>query len=181
MATTINDLKLYYSGGKKDLDVISESYLSLGGYRRSVTLPNAVNHNLFEEVTVGDAYDGIIDFRCIYLRNNHLSLPMMNLKLYIADKKDYEKIEFGVAIPTSNTGYVQLLNRVDEQPYGVTFYEAYTIGDAVVLKSSIASQEMLALYFRRTIKDYLTLKTEYEIANPGLTFTKFLTIQTSNW
>lgn len=150
--TSINDLLLYYSGGSFNLDVVNSGYLSLGGYRSSIILPNNSEDALFEEITVTDAVIGRIDIRCIYVRNNNATDSMNTLKLYISGKGNYEKIYFGISIPAdTSVGYVQKLSSRFEEPYGVTFVEAYDIGSAGTIATLLNAQTMIALWLKREI------------------------------
>lgn len=152
----IEDFKIYLSGGKSDGDANNIPSSSLGGYRSAFMVRNGIPNNLFDEVAVKNAYNGYTDYRCVFLKNANLTEDILNLKLWIENKKVYEKIYFGVSIPNNN--YVQLLQSSRDVPYGIQFYEAYTSNDKLTIQATFTKNTMVALWLKREIIDFTALK-----------------------
>jgi len=152
----IEDFKIYLSGGKSDGDANNIPSSSLGGYRSAFMVRNGILNNIFDEVAVKNAYNGYTDYRCLFIKNANLTTDIVNLYLWISGKKVYEKISFGVSIPNEN--YVQLLQSSKDVPYGIQFYEAYTLGTKLKIKDTFTKNTMIALWLKREIIDFTTLK-----------------------
>lgn len=73
------DIVLTYSGGKLNDTPIS----SLGGEASPVLIETGIN-NLFDDVTPREADDGLTDYRCFYVFNQHEDETIFNIKSWIS-------------------------------------------------------------------------------------------------
>ena len=151
MATTSNDLKIYYSGATAAGGVQDNPLKSLDGFRSAVIVPNSRVDNLFDSVGMLETKDGQETCYCVILKNNHITDAIENLNLYISGKQTFETIKFGVSIPAVTDGEVQLMASPYELPYNVDFYEAYTVGTKLTLIASLTAGKTIALWLNRII------------------------------
>lgn len=166
MATTENDLKIYYSGASELGEAQNLSIKSLGGYRSIVRVPNARFDNIFDEVGIYEANKGQEIYRCLFLKNEHATDAMLNLSLWIEGVQEFEKIEFGVSIPNFGEGetdlgtpqygggsFVQLLDSQYDMPYNVDFVEANEELEKVELFVELRAGRCIVLWLRRIIEE----------------------------
>ena len=149
---------IYYSGAISNEQMQGDPSKSLGGYRSSVFISNSMLNKLFDELGISEMNNGQSVYRCIFIKNNHNTESINNLSLYITGKKDFETIKFGISIPNSNESAVQFLNSQESQPFNITWYEAYTEEDCVILKSVLTSNSMIALWINREIQPNSSLR-----------------------
>jgi hypothetical protein len=151
MATQASDLKIFYSGAKEGVAIQDSPLDSLGGFRSSVVVPNGRLDSLFDEVGIHEATVGQDICRAVYIKNISAVDPIVGLTLFIAGKKDYEQMRFGVSIPLNELTPVQLLQNQDELPYNIQFEEAYTFADRVELIPSLLPGSSIVLWLNRVI------------------------------
>lgn len=150
MPTTAQDFKLYYSGGIQINEFQNSSLLSIGGFKSEVIIPNSKFNNLFDEVGIYEISQEQETTRCIFIKNEHATDAMDNISLWMEDKKDFEKILFGVSIPNDDE-LVQMLDSQFDSPYNVEFVEAYTLLDKVILIPTLLAGKSIALWVKRQI------------------------------
>lgn len=93
MAIISTDIQYRLSGGAGNSDPAA----SLGGAKSSVTATN-----YFDDVSSAEATSGDVEYRCIYVHNNHGTLTLIGSKIWIQTNT-----------PSSDTtveGYSSLLN-----------------------------------------------------------------------
>lgn len=78
MAVIASELKFYLSGGAANTD----PELSVGGVISNSEVVSTVN-GLFTSVSAAQAASGLIDYRCIYLRNTNLVDTVDAMKIWI--------------------------------------------------------------------------------------------------
>ncbi len=94
---TAQNLVFYFSGGTTINT--TTNYLSRGGARSNNIVPNGVLGGAWDNVAIGEATAGEVEFRCFYLYNNHTSLTAYGLKLYI--KRQLQRGQIQIALGTS--------------------------------------------------------------------------------
>ena len=157
MIVSVDKLKLYYSGASALGQMQDNAFKSLGGFRSGVMIPNASFNNIFDEIGKQELGEGQQVCKCIFIKNEDPTNAITNLNLYITGNQSFEKIKFGVSIPTDETIPVQFMNSQNELPYNVIFYEAYTVGNAVILSSSIVAGKLISLWIIREIDAQTTI------------------------
>lgn len=153
---TENEFGLYYSGANSNEQIQEDPNKSLGGYRSFVLLNNDSFNNLFDELGMNELNEGCTNYRCIFIKNNNTTENINNLSLFITGKKDFEKIKFGISKPKDNISAVQFLNNQESKPYNVTFYEAYSEEDKIILIEELEPNDILALWLCREVNPGVT-------------------------
>lgn len=91
-----NDIIFYLSGGVANLDPNN----SLGGEISTQIISNSIN-NLFNSVSVDDATEGLIDYRCFYIKNTNNTDTLYNAFLYLSNQfSGGSTIEIGISKET---------------------------------------------------------------------------------
>jgi len=80
MAIGANDIVFVYSGGTANNDPAE----SLGGDPSAIVIGNLLN-NLFPDTQKESAGTGKVDYRCIYIFNNHSTDSLFDVSLYMAN------------------------------------------------------------------------------------------------
>lgn len=87
-----SDIKFYYSNGDTTPPNCNAA-LSLGGERSTCELTD-----LFGDLTSTQSRRGLVDYRCFYVKNTHLTETLREAKLYIDfEKKSGSFIDLGIA------------------------------------------------------------------------------------
>src|SRR6187551_2668402 len=95
MAITTSDLLIRLSGGSGN----SDPNASLGGaMSTSTTVTDNTTHNLFDQVTGTESNAGDIEYRGIYLLNNHGSLSATSTKTYISSNTSSANTSLDMAL-----------------------------------------------------------------------------------
>lgn len=90
--TTSNDISVVLSGGSTNLN----PNLSLGGNPSSAPISNGTLNNLFDDVSPDEAFEGMEDYRCIYIFNDG-DTTIYNLKIHLQEEVEGGgSIELGV-------------------------------------------------------------------------------------
>lgn len=155
------DIQYRLSGGAAN----SNANASLGGAKSSVAVPSA----LFDDVSSAESAAGDVEYRCIYVHNNHGSLTLQNAVLWIQTNTTGNRIAIGVGSSAVN-GTEQTVANEDTAPSGVTFSQPASKGAGIALGNIPAGQHR-AVWERRTIaastpaaNDTYTLRVEGDTA-----------------
>lgn len=76
---TSNDIMFYHSGGLLNND----PELDLGGDASAFQLSPVALNNLFNDLTAKESRYGLIDYRCIYIFNDHSTETLRNAKVFL--------------------------------------------------------------------------------------------------
>jgi hypothetical protein len=132
MPISASDINFYYSGGANN----SDPKKSLGGDISNIKIPNNTLHNLFDIVTSDQSQNGITDYRCIYVRNDHATLTLMNSKVYISANTPDPDTTILIGLGIAGIGSAEpAISNENTKPSGVIFsspekeQDALTIGD----------------------------------------------------
>ena len=143
MAILSTDLKYRFSGGAAN----SSPAASIGGVISSVDVTGV----LFDDVTSAEALAGDINYRCIYVRNNHGSLTALSTKIWIQVNTPSTEtiVDIGLGAAAINATETATANEATA-PSSVSFTNptneagALTIGD-------IPFGQYKAVWIRRTV------------------------------
>ena len=95
MAVTASDIKFYLSGGGSN----TSGDASIGGAISSTEIPAYVMDGLMDQVSGKESKDGDINYRIIYLKNNHATDDALNVELYFdQDATNKQRNDAGVLI-----------------------------------------------------------------------------------
>lgn len=139
---TSSDLKVLLSGGASNADPDA----SLGGAVSSVELVDNTLNNLFDTVVGQESQTGDKEYRCIYIKNNHATLSLINPVVYVASQTTSETTDLKISVATETGSPVQSLPNENTQPSGQTFVLADGESNAISLGSDLAPGEVKALW-----------------------------------
>lgn len=143
MAIASGDIVFRHSGGSANSDPL----LSLGGAKSSFSAAATI----FDKVDGDESDVGDVEFRCIYVRNNHGSLTLRNAVAWVSSDTPQEKTRIELGLGSS------LLNEVEQTvategsaPAGVAFLPAATKSGGIAL-GNIPPGQTRAVWLRRTV------------------------------
>lgn len=163
MPIVASDIKYRLSGGTLNSDPL----LSIGGAKSQV---DAVNY--FDDVASSEAVAGDIEYRCLYVHNNHSTLTLTGAKVFIQTQTPSADTDVAIGLGQSAIGGTEP-SAADEQtaPAGVTFSAPSSFA-AGLLIGDIPPGSHKAVHVRRTINasavavtDNFTLRVQGE-TNP---------------
>lgn len=143
------DIEFRYSGGTGNTDPTA----ALGGAMSTAgggVIDNAVLHDLFDLVTSAESTAGDIEYRGIYIKNNHGSLTLTDARIYFTTGSD--DLDIALADEAVDTTIETIANE-GTAPVGPTFSHPTTYAGGLQLNSStgLASQSFKGVWVRRTI------------------------------
>jgi hypothetical protein len=138
MAIASTDIIQRLSGGASNATAIT----SLGGAKSS----NAAPAGLFDTVTAAQATAGLVEYRCVYIHNNHGTLTLIGATANIqSDTPDATSIiDIGLGTSAVN-GTEQTVGSETTAPTSVTF------GAGPITLGDIPAGQHQAIWLRRTI------------------------------
>lgn len=74
-----SDIQFHHSGGASNND----PELDLGGEISSFTISSTPLNNLFDDINSQQSREGLVDYRCFYVKNNHGTETLRNAKLWM--------------------------------------------------------------------------------------------------
>jgi len=163
MPIVSSDIKYRLSGGASNADPL----LSIGGAKSSVDASN-----YFDDVSSAEALAGDVEYRCIYIHNNHGTLTMLGAKVWIQTQTPSADTDVAIGLGTSAIGGTETAV-ADEStaPAGVTFSQPSSFAGGLTV-GDIPPGQGKALWVRRTINsaaaaasDNFTLRTQCD-TNP---------------
>lgn len=160
MPILASDLKYRLSGGAANTDPNA----SLGGAKSSTDVPL----NLFDDVSSAEASAGDTEYRCVYIHNNHGSLPLQNAVVWVQSQTPSTDTSVAIGVGSSATnGVEQTVANENTAPASVTFASPSTKVAGLVLGNIPAGQHK-AIWVRRDVaasaqaynNDTFTLRVE---------------------
>lgn len=153
MAILTTDIKCYLSGGAAN----TNPNLSLGGQRSNTAMDLAtLLNNLWDDVAGSEASAGDTEYRCVYLGQEHASLPWQTPSWWL--KTDViAPAEIAIALgldPAGNgdgrtTGVATSIANESSAPAGVSFSKPVTQGTGLA-PGNINASNYRALWIRRS-------------------------------
>lgn len=118
MVVEQSDIHFRLSGGSSNAVVNN----SLGGAMSSASITNASFENMFDSVSNGEATVGDTEYRCFYVRNNHVSDELTSTVIWIASSTVSTNDEVDIGLGTSAiNGTEQIVPNESTAPAGVSF------------------------------------------------------------
>ena len=143
MAILSTDLKYRLSGGAANADPT----LALGGAVSSVD----ASASIFDNVLSAEASAGDIEYRCIYIKNNHGTLTALTPKIWIQVNTPATDTTVDIGLGTSAiNGTEQTVANENTAPAGVTFSAPANLAAGIAL-SDLAPGATRAVWVRRTV------------------------------
>ncbi len=165
------DIQYRLSGGAAN----ANPNLSFGGVMSSTAWAGGALHDLFDQISGSENTGSTIDYRCVYVRNNHATLQWQTVLAWLsAEVAGGANIAIGldpaVAGNGSTTGVAATVANETTAPAGVTFTSPTTKAGGIALGSVNATLGR-AIWIRRTATnsaaqsaDGFTLSTEGDSA-----------------
>lgn len=144
MAITATDILLRLSGGASN----SSQAAALGGIMSTTTVASG---SIFDDVSSAESAAGDIEYRCIYVLNNHGTLSLDNAIAWLTANTPSATttVDIGVGSAALNATE-QTVADENTAPTGITFVPAASVGAAIALGSIPAGQRR-SIWIRRTV------------------------------
>lgn len=143
MAILTSDIVYRLSGGAAN----SDPNASLGGAKSSVV----AGSNLFDDKSSAEAAAGRVEYRCVYIHNNHGSLTYLSPKVWIQTNTPSADTTVDIGLGTSAVnGTEQTVANETTAPVGVTFSAPSSYAGGLSIADIPAGQSM-AVWVRLTV------------------------------
>lgn len=159
MPIVASDIKYRLSGGAANTDANA----SLGGAKSTTDVPAGY----FDNVSSAEASAGDVEYRSIYVHNNHGSLTMLGAKIWIESNTPSAETNADIGLGTSAiNGTEQTVANESTAPSGVSFSAPTNLAGGLAL-GDIPPGQHKAVWVRRTVtagaaaaNDGFTLRTQ---------------------
>lgn len=166
MPIVASDLKWYLSGGSGNTDPNA----ALGGARSTTQWAGGVLHDLFDAVSGDENAASDVEYRCVYVRNEHATLTATAGKLWIVSEvSGGTSLALALAGEGVN-GTAEVVANENTAPVGEVF-TAPTTKAAGLTMPDLAPNAFQAVWVRRTAAntaavnaDGGTLRVEFDTA-----------------
>lgn len=170
MAIVATDILYKYSvAAAAGNTTASAQATSLGDQISTTQITDNVLNNVFDDVSGDDNAGSVVDYRCVFVHNNHGSLTYQGVKLWMASEvAGGTSFSIGVdpaaasALASGATQAATIANELSA-PAGVTFTAPTTKGAGVTI-GDLAPGQVRAFWIRRTAANTAALN------NDGATF-----------
>jgi hypothetical protein len=158
MPIVSSDIQYRLSGGAANAD----PSVSLGG-----ALSSTAASNYFDDVSSAEAASGDIEYRCIYVRNNHGTLTLLGAKIWIQTNTPSPDTDVAIGLGTSAvSGTEQTVTDENTAPAGVIFSAPSSLAGGLSI-GDLGPGAHKAVWVRRTVNaaaaayaDSFTLRTQ---------------------
>lgn len=141
------DIQYRLSGGAANANVNA----SLGGAKSSTVMTQGTVGNLFDTISSAETAAGDVEYRCIYVHNNHGTLTLQNAVLWVTANTPDANTDAAVALGSSAVGGTeQTIADEGTAPTGVTFSAPTTKGTGLAI-GNIPAGSHKAIWLRRTV------------------------------
>jgi len=111
MSVQSSDIKFYLTGASSDAGAQADPNLALGDYRSSTEVVDAVEENLYDNVSNTERISGDTEYRCFCIKNTNGIDSLENAVIWIATDtgNGEDDISFAVEVPNGGdiSGYAQ--------------------------------------------------------------------------
>lgn len=160
------DIEYRLSGGAANTSPAA----ALGGAMSTAgggVITSAALHNLFDAVTGDEAAAGDVEYRGIYIRNNHGTLTLLDPKIWISSLSSSADTELDIALADEGVSVaMETIANESTAPVGPSFTRPTTKG-AGLAPGDIAAAGYIGVWVRRTVtagasaaNDTATLRVE---------------------
>lgn len=137
------DIKYRLSGGASNTDPAA----ALGGAKSSTDAASTI----FDDVSSAEATAGDIEYRCIYVHNNHGSLTLQGAKVWIQTQTPSADTDVAIGLGSSAVnGTEQTVANEGTAPTSVTFSAPSSFAGGLTIGDIPAGQHK-AVWVRRTV------------------------------
>lgn len=143
MPIVSTDIKYRLSGGASNTDPAA----ALGGVKSSTDAASTI----FDDVSSAEATAGDIEYRCIYVHNNHGSLTLQGAKVWIQTQTPSADTDVAIGLGSSAVnGTEQTVANESTAPTSVTFSAPSSFAGGLTIGDIPAGQHK-AVWVRRTV------------------------------
>lgn len=152
MPVASSDIKYHHSGAASLNAAQTEPDKSLGGFRASTEVTDNVDNNLFDDVTGAEHTAGDVEYRCIYVKNNHGSISLTSAVVWIQSDTSGADSDLSIAVGTAAVnGKEQEVANESTAPSGVSWSDAAVSRATGLALGTLGAGEHKAVWLRRTI------------------------------
>lgn len=167
MAIVAGDIltKLSVKTGSAGNSTSSTPAGSLGKYISTTAISGTALNNIFDDVSGQENFDSDVEYRCVFVHNNHATLPLQNAVVYIASQVSGGAVAAisvdSVASSVVGASSAQALEVTDENtaPAAISFSAPSTRGTGLSL-GTIAAGSVKAFWIRRTAANTAALNND---------------------
>lgn len=167
MAITATDIKFKFSvkTGSAGDSTAGTAAGSLGKYVSTTEITDATLNNLFDDVTGDENAASDVEYRCIFVHNDHATLTLQSSVMWIsaevAGGTDVAIAADGIGATPKGQAGAQADEVADEStaPSGESFSSPTTKGGGISL-GDIAAGEVYAIWVRRTAANTAALDND---------------------
>lgn len=148
MPVATSDLKWLLSGDSGNTD----ENLSLGSGRSSTEVVfSPILNNLFDNVTADESALGVVEYRCIYLQNDHATDSIDDVVVWINSQTPSPNTAIAIGLdPAGKNGTADAISPSTEAPTGVTFSAPSEAPSGLAI-GLLQAQDVYPLWIRRTV------------------------------
>jgi hypothetical protein len=148
VAILSTDIQFRLSGGSSNTNVDA----ALGGAMSSTAIVDATLQNLFDQVTGAESAAGDIEYRCMYVRNGHATLPLTTAKIWISTNTPASDTTVDIALGgEGDNGTAETVATESAAPVGETFSAPTSYATGLSLGSSFAAGHSYPVWVRWSI------------------------------
>lgn len=147
------DIKRYLSGGPTNTD----PDLSLGDEISATEISSTPLNNLFDNVSAAERASGKIDYRCIYVKNEHVTSTLSGTKVFVSTQTPSTDTVVAIALDPagvgdgSSTGVAELIPDELTAPVNATFSPPNNTYETALVIGNLDPGECRAIWVRRTV------------------------------
>lgn len=143
MPIVSTDIKYRLSGGASNTDPAA----ALGGAKSSTDAASTI----FDDVSSAEATAGDIEYRCVYVHNNHGTLTLQGAKVWIQTQTPSADTDVAIGLGSSAVnGTEQTVANEGTAPTSVTFSAPSSFAGGLTIGDIPAGQHK-AVWVRRTV------------------------------
>lgn len=149
MAVAGTDMKLLLSGDSGN----SSPSFSLGGGRSSTEVVfSPILDNLFDDVTAVEAAAGVVEYRCVYIQNDHATDNVDSVKIWMNTDTPSASTAIAIGLDPAGKNATAFgpISPSSVAPTGVVFTAPTTEGAGLSV-GRLNAQEVYAFWIRRTV------------------------------
>lgn len=150
MAIIASDIEFRYSGGTGNTSAAA----SLGGAMATgaatgATIEDNVANDLWDDITDVERVAGDVEYRGIYVKNNHGTLTLQDARIYVTS---FAEMDVGIAVEAVGTPMATIANE-STAPTSVTFAHpaTYAAGTQINGSTGLTAGSNRGIWVRRTI------------------------------
>ena len=130
-----------------DLIMLRSTNNDLGGVISANVIPNNTVHNLFDSVSGTEANLGDTEYRCFYIKNNHVGLTLSDAVVKLSEQIAVSKVTMSIGLGTAAIGGIEpSIPDESTAPIGVFF--SSTLNQELAVGDLIAGKH-IAVWLKR--------------------------------